>query len=157
MYICDYKDRLEIENGEVVRILTATARKDFTKSLEIYKEYESGKKVCRNLYYSMYGYRVAFPNDVVSMYSNGTCSYIQDLEKYEECEIHAFKFYSYKLSENDKKNVISIYPDFKYVINKWNGTISQTLEVLRIWKEHKDIEFMLCAGFQNIALNKMII
>ena len=52
MHFCDYFDRLEIENGELVRILTARAKAKKMKGreLDVFKEYESGKTVCRNVY-----------------------------------------------------------------------------------------------------------
>ena len=55
MNVCNYFDRLEIENGELVRVLNAVPRatKKSHLSLDVYKEYETGRCQCRNLYTSM--------------------------------------------------------------------------------------------------------
>ena len=157
MNICTYTDRLEIENGNLVRILKAIpkAKKMGGRELDIYKEYESGATFCRNVYYNyMGGYRVAFPNEKTSLYKEGYCSFIQELEDYGKCDIPAFFYCSRDPNEEEKQLIISLYPDFKYVLKKWNGTIAKTLRLLRLWKEHKEIEFMLAAGYEEVAFNK---
>ena len=157
MNICTYADRLEIENGQLVRILKALpkAKKMKGRELDIYKEYENGVTLCRNLYYNACGgYRVAFPNEKTSLYREGYCSFIQELEEYGKCSIPAFKYYSRDPNEEEKELIISLYPEFKYVLKKWNGSIYKTLELLSLWKEHKEIEFMLAAGFEVMAFNK---
>lgn len=155
MNICDYFDRLEVERGKLVRIVMANARKkkDSHKKLDVYKEYESGKCACRNLYTSLSGYRVAFPNETTSLYKEGCCSFVQKLERWGEC-IKMKSMPSRTLDDVEREMIVAKYPDFKYVLAKWNGSIEKTLEVLRIWKEHKEIELVLAAGFERIALNK---
>ncbi len=157
MHLCDYFDRLEIENGQLVRILTAKARakKMNGRELDVYKEYENGNTVCRNVYYnSMGGYRIAFPKEMTSLYREGYCPYEQKLEEYGECNIPAFYWYSRDPNEQELELIYSLYPDFKYVMKKWHGSISKTLVLLRIWKEHKEVEFMLAGGYTEIAFNK---
>ena len=157
MNLCNYYDRLEKENGELVRIVNAVPRaKDKQDlSLDVYKEYESGICECRNLYTSMCGYRVAFPDEVTSLYHNGTCLFIQKLDDFEKTKkIAAFQFYSQPLDEKSKCFILSKYPDFKYVLNKWSGSIAKTMNVLSIWKDHKEIELLLAVGYERLALNK---
>lgn len=157
MHLCDWLDRLEIENGELVRIITARAKAKKMKgrSLDVFKEYESGKTICRNIYYgSMGGYRVAFPKELTSLYREGYCQFEQKLEKYGECNIPVFKYYSRDLNEQEKELICSLYPDFKYVLKKWSGSIARTLELLRIWKCHKEVEFVLAGGYTSLAFNK---
>ena len=157
MHFCDYFDRLEIENGELVRILTARAKAKKMKGreLDVFKEYESGKTVCRNVYYgSMGGYRVAFPKEMTSLYREGYCPFEQKLEKYGECRIPAFQWYSRDLNDKEKELICSLYPDFKYVLKKYQGSIVGTLALLRIWKEHKEVEYVLAGGFKYLAFNK---
>lgn len=153
---CDFVDRIELRNGELVRIIKAVARtkKDNGKSLDVYEEYENGKAVCRNLYYSMTGYVVGFPNETNSLYKNGSCSFFQPLDEYGECDLPTFFYYSRYLNDEEKALVESAYPDFKYCLKKWKGTIAETLCALRFWKKHKEIEFLLAAGFKRIALSK---
>ena len=155
MNVCDYYDRLSVERGKLVRIVMANARKksESYKKLDVYKEYESGKCVCRNLYTSMTGYRVGFPNEVNSLYRNGSCSFFQKLDKWGECN-KMMSMPSRTLVDVEREMIVKKYPGFKYVLEKWNGSIDKTLQVLRIWKEHKEIEIVLAAGFERIALNK---
>ena len=157
MNLCDYFDRLEIENGKLVRILTAKARAKRMKGreLDVFKEYEGGHTVCRNVYYgTMGGYRVAFPNEKVSLYREGYNTFEQKLEEYGECRIPAFQYHSRKLNEQEKELICSKYPDFKYVLKKYEGTIAETLELLKIWKEHKEVELVLACGFTSLVFNK---
>lgn len=152
MTICNFTDRLEIVNGELCRIVTAEAKKTY-KILDVYREFESGKTECRNLYYSMYGYRVGFPEDVNSLYRDKCLSFIEKLENYGPCN-QIKGFYSFPVQEQEKKLIISKYPEFKYVLNKYEDTIQNTLSALRIWKEHKEIELVLASGFVKVALNR---
>ncbi|SEP83382.1 PcfJ-like protein [Treponema bryantii] len=157
MYVCDYSDRLKIVKGEVVRIVTAYPKRkaESHRKLDIYREWENGDSECRNLYYNGYsGYRVAFPKDVVSLYNNGTCTFEQNLEKWGDAStVKVFRWYSDIISEKDRAVILSKYPEFKWVLNKWKSTLAKTMIALRIWKEHKEVEFLLSAGFECVALN----
>lgn len=152
MTICDYIDRLEIENNNLVRIVTATSRKDSAKSLDIYKEYENGDAVCRNLYYSMYGYRVGFPGEKNSLYRNNCLEFDETLESYGECK--KIDFYSRKLTAQEKLLVANKYIGFSYILKKHDLTINTAFKILRIWHIFPEIEFVLDTGFEHLALNK---
>jgi hypothetical protein len=153
MTICDYSDRLEIVDGELCRIVTAYDRKDQSRKLDVYREFESGKTECRNLYYSMYGYMVGFPDEINSYYKNSCCTFIQKLDDYGACN-EIKKFYSFPIGEKEKSLIVSKYPDFRYVLNKYNDTIKNTMLALNIWKKHKEVEYILASGFVKVALNK---
>lgn len=88
MHICKYCDRLETIGGELVRIVTATATRRGYEYLEqdVYREYESGKTESRHLYISMYGYRVAFPGEKVSLYSGGYYPYTEEKKSLKNAE-----------------------------------------------------------------------
>lgn len=152
MTICNFTDRLEIVNGELCRIVTAEAKKTYNV-LDVYREFESGKIECRNLYYSMYGYRVGFPGEVNSYYKNSCCTFMQNLDEYGDCnKIKAF--YSFPIGEKEKCLIISKYPDFKYVLNKYSDTIENTMLALDIWKAHKEVEYILASGYVKVALSR---
>ena len=156
MHVCDYSDRLKIINGQLVRVVTATpkSKKLAGKKLDVYIEFESGRCQCRNLYTSMCGYRVAFPDEVTSLYRNGCCDFVQKLDHFTEVQkLDAFTYYSRKITEEDIMLICGKYPEFKYVLQKWNATLAKSLDALSIWKEHKDIEFMLSEGYESLALN----
>lgn len=74
MHKCTFCDRIEIENGQLVRVVTAfpVANKLKDKRLDVYKETESGECFCRNLYYSSVGgYYIAFPGEKNSLWRKG--------------------------------------------------------------------------------------
>ena len=150
---CYYTDRLELENGELVRIVTATAVKDSEKKLDVYKQYENGRCVCRNIYYSYAGYFVAFPGDITSLYSNKTCQFLQELDDWGECK--RISFVSRLLNDDEKDIVIQKYSDFKYILRKFPVSIENTFLQISIWKDHKEIEYVLASGFDKVAMNKM--
>lgn len=151
MHRCEYKDRLTVCNGELVRVVNAEYKiKGDSNSLDVFREHENGYTECRNLYYSQIGgYFVGFPGER-NKYFN---CFIQKLDQYEECRLPAFDYYSRHIKECEKDLIISLYPDFKYVFNKWSGSIHNVLVVLRIWKEHPEVEFLLAAGFMNLVFN----
>lgn len=157
MTICYFSDRLEAVEGQLVRTVNAVERnkrkgKDQRRTLDVYREFEDGYAECRNLYYCMYGYRVGFPHDENSMYYNGSCSFTEKEEKFDLCkEMH---FDSRPLTEAERELVIQKYPAFSYTLKKWRGTIRETLKALAVWKKHPEVEFILSAGFKNIAFNK---
>ena len=156
MNLCNYYDRLEIENGELVRVVNAVPRatKKSHLSLDVYKEYESSKSQCRNLYTTMCGYRVAFPDEVVSLYRNN-CEYIQKLDDWADVDkLNAFYGYSGGLDEKSRELILGKYPDFIYVLNKWSGSIAKVMDVLVVWKSHKEVEMMLAVGYERLVLNK---
>ena len=98
---------------------------------------------------------MAFPDEVTSLYSNGCCSFVQELEEFADVKrIPAFHYYSGSVDAVSKKLIIEKYPEFKYVMRKWSGTLADTLDARAIWQNHKEVEFVLAAGWTTLALNK---
>lgn len=153
MTICDYEDRLDLLDGKLVRVIKATSRskRQPKRTLDVYREDEDGNAVCRNLYSSCYnGYRVGFPNDTTNI--NGY-TYVEELQDWGECPRLTF-FPSRPLTEAEKALVVGQYPEFRYVLAKWQGSIVDTMKALDLWKEHKEIELVLASGYQSVAFNK---
>lgn len=151
---CHYADRLDIEDGNFVRIVTATDVKDSGKKLDVYKQYENGSCVCRNIYYSYSGYFVAFPDEITSLYGNKnrTCQFIQKLDEWGDC--NRMSFASRVLNDNEKNIVIQKYAGFRYMLQKFPVSIEKTFLQLAIWKEHNEIEYVLASGFDKVAMNR---
>ena len=153
MTSCNYEDRIEVEDGKLVRVVKATSRskKQSVRTLDVYKEYEDGKTVCRNLYRGYCGgYYVGFPNDQEKYYGR---TYTMDLQDWDDCgKLNVCL--SRPLSEQEKALVVGAYPEFRYVLKKWEGGIEKTMAALALWQEHKEIELVLARGFQSVALNK---
>jgi len=150
MYQCNYTDKICIVNDKLCRVITAQAKRRGCehKILDVYREFETGEAECRHLYYSMYsGYRVCFPADK-DIYGN-----ICELDSFGNCK--PLKCFPYRyLIEEEIELITSLYPDFKYTLNKWQAMTNNVFIALNIWKEHKEIEFLLAAGWEYIALNK---
>lgn len=161
MHKFEAKDRIYIDNGVLVRVVTASTDLKHKKTLtvhyesDVYQEDENGQYKCRYLFYSNFGagYRVVYPGETDNLYgSYGGTDFVQQVEEMSECA----KLYlaSGAITEQEKELIYSKYPDFKYVLNKWTGTREKILEVLIIWKEHKEIELMLAAKMENLVFTK---
>ena len=157
MLISQYKDRLEVEWGKLVRVVTAHPIRKCYEDLyyDVYKIDEDGKATCRNIYTGYYGKVVAYPgvkNTTSDYYgSEGIKAYWDD--PFTEC--NELNYFSSKLLEaSDRYKIVSLYPQFKYVLNKWNGTIAETIEVLKIWKDFPEVEYLLAGKYFNIVFNR---
>lgn len=157
MHRFESKDRIYNDNGVIVRIVTAMTdikKKSLTTHYEtdVYMEDENGVRKCRCLYYSNFGggYRVIYPGEVGSLYgNNGGNTFIQEDEEYGPC--NELCIASGAITDFEKELICSKYNDFRYVLNKWSGSRAKVLEVLKIWKEHKEVELMLAAKMYNLV------
>lgn len=144
-------ERLEIENGQIVRIVTATY-KDF--SLDVLKEYEDGTFYARNLEWSnMAGWLVTFPGEKVRYrYTNG--SYIQELEDWYELRCDC-NMWSQSQIPFDKTIFINACPELKYFFMKFNVNTSykELLALVRQYKKYPNIETLIEKGLYSLALN----
>lgn len=148
---CTWSDRIEIENGRLVRIVTAhaVAKKMNGTALDVYREDEDGNVQTRSLYLSyMGGYFVDF--------SDG-------MEWGEWKHIGAFG--SCPVTSEELEVVCAKYPVFKYTVDKLiklsdekslspflsNETVFNTLQ---FWKKHPQIELLIGAGFERVAYNR---
>ena len=123
-------------------------------NFDCYKEYETSTDVCRNLYRNFYNYLgVEFPKEIVWNYR--TKRHVRrGYDEWDEvcCGVHIETgFYP---TEREKKIICDKYPAFRYVLNKWSGTRSQTMAVLKVWKEHPEVELPLSLGYYDIIFNK---
>ena len=150
MYLCNFTDEIRIVYDKLCRVVNAQAKKRGYqwKTLDVYREFETGETECRHLYYSIYGgYRVCFPGDI-DYYGN-----ICQLDFFSECrKITCFLYRA--LTEREKELITGRYPEFKYTLKKWEAKTNNVFLAINFWKEHKEIEFMLAAGFENVALTK---
>lgn len=155
---CAYYDRIEIVDGKLTRIVMAVraaTRRQPHAELDIYREFEDGHAECRNLYVGMYGYYVSFPDEFDSVYKHRVSQFVQELQAWGGCDlIKAFP--SGFPTQHQKEIIVNMYPAFKYVLGKWCGNIRDTFRVLRIWKEHREIELPLSAGFEHVAMSKSL-
>lgn len=159
----DWYDRIEAENGQIVRIVTAEwvdKRHGYkVYSVDVYKEDDSGRSWNQNLYQNMwYGYVVCFPG--LPVYDNKSSWYydmtIAEEEGYwERSRLSSVSFsWSDDVTEADKELVCLLYPDFRYVLEKYKMSNKwELMKKLRIWILHKEVELLLAAGFEKVAMN----
>lgn len=159
-----WSDRITLDKkkNEIVRIVNARSNQKIIPGLkrgeqtsfDCYKQYETSPAICRNLYRNFYNIlEVEFPKELVWNYK--TKSHVR--RGYDEwCETFSGVHINtpYYLTDIEKKIICDKYPNFKYVLNKWNGTKSQTMDVLNEWKVHPDIELPLSLGYYDVCFSK---
>lgn len=159
-----FTDRITLDkkNNEIVRIINARSnqkkipglKKGEQTSFDCYKQYETSPDVCRNLYRNFYNYlAVEFPKEVVWNYR--TKRHVRrGYDEWDEvcCNVNLETYF--QPTEREKKIICDKYPAFKYVLNKWSGTRAQTMKVLKVWKQHPEVELPLSLGYYDIIFNK---
>lgn len=157
----DYHDRIEAENGQIVRILNAewVDKRHGGKvySVDVYKESDSGEAWSQNLYASMYGgYAVAFPGLPRNPRNNSW--YYDTSIAQEEGFFNMGHLSKVGWSDTPTKAEIDLvcefYPDFRYVVKKFKlKSKAELMEKLRMWIPHHEVELLLAVGFEKIAMS----
>lgn len=152
MHRVNYYDSIVVQDGLITRLVTAEWR-DLT--LTVYKEIENKTQLVRNVYLSSVGgYMVAFPGERIG---SGYYSYWGDqkevLQDWRETSRLPLGKYRSLLPE-EQEIIINKYPAFKYILKKFPLKTDNLMQILAIWKDHPDVEFLLQAGYSNIALDK---
>ena len=158
----DWYDRIEAENGQIVRILRAEwvdkRHGGAVYSVDVYKENDDGEAWSQNLYSSVWGGScVAFPglprNESYNGWYHDTS--IAQEEGYSALGRLSRVGWSGPVTEAEKELVCSFYPDFIYVCKKYKFTSRLDLmDKLRAWIPHHEVELILAAGFEKVAMNK---
>ena len=164
MHKPSWSDRITLDKkkNEIVRIVNARSNQKIIPGLkkgeqtnfDCYKEYETSHDVCRNLYRNFYNcLGVEFPNETVWNYR--TKRHVKrGYDEWEEVVCNVNIKTPFQPTEREKKIICDKYPAFRYVLNKWSGTRSQTMAVLKAWKEHPDVELPLALGYYDIIFCK---
>lgn len=158
-----WEDRFETDKrGNIILVTNARGmglnesnRLKIHCEFDCLKTYEDGRQFCRNLYFSnMGGYMVDFPQEYLYNYGH------QQKQK------RGYDYYyrtrqnvnlpSFGFTERDRAIILSKYPDFMYVLDKWKGfhTKRDVLNILRIWLEHPEIELPLSLGYEKVCFTK---
>ena len=174
-----YFDRIEIEyDYETERaFLVRTVRADWfdkknrqLKQLDVYREYETGtyyeeqRFFARNVVSTMMGYLVFYPNEKIissGYYYGGNNKAANEPEDWTDygTERVGGLYPSNNTSDTDIENVLKVYPDFKYVINKINrADLNNPLlfDILNVYKKHPEVEGLCKLGLYRIALNQQL-
>lgn len=159
-----FQDRITLDKkkNEIVRIINARSNQKIIPGLkkgeqtnfDCYKQYETSPDVCRNLYRNFYNYLgVEFPKEIVWNYR--TKRHVRrGYDEWDEvcCNVNLETYL--QPTEREKKIICDKYPAFRYVLNKWSGTRSQTMAVLKVWKEHPEVELPLSLGYYDVCFSK---
>ena len=162
---CEYVDRIEIEydyeteTRYLVRIVNARYKNN---SLDVMKEIEPNVLENEPVYYyrniefsNMGGYLVSFPGEVYR-YRYSLDKYTVKVEDWADYSSKFMLYCSNIIDDRSAANIIEVYPNFKYVLNKMNPNdkrIERIFELLQVWKKHPEIEGLCQLGFYEIALN----
>ena len=176
---CYYEDRIEIEyDWETERqFLVRTVRADWydkknsqLKQLDVYREYETGtyygndRFFARNIVSTMMGYLVFYPGEriIQTGYWYGgnqiAANEPEDWQTYGTERIGGC-YPENKTSDRDIENVLKVYPNFKYIINKINRAELNNpllMDIINVYKEHPEVEGLCQLGLYRIALNKQL-
>ena len=160
--IWDDRITLDKKKNEIVRIINARSNQKIIPGLkkgeqtnfDCYKQYETSPDVCRNLYRNFYNYLgVEFPKETV--YNYRTKRHVKrGYDEWDEVCCNVNIDTPYYPTEREKKIICDKYPAFRYVLNKWCGTRSQIMAVLKVWKEHPEVELPLSLGYYDIIFCK---
>ena len=155
-----WEDRFEIDKRGNIILITNARGMGLNESnrLKIYcefdclKTYEDGRQYCRNLYFSYFGgYYVDFPQEYLYNYGH------QKKQKrgydYYQRTGQNVNLPSFAFNNHDRDIILSKYPDFMYVIDKWKGvhTKREVFDILRIWQKHPEIELPLALGYEKVC------
>ena len=146
-----FEDVVTIEDGVLFRTVIAkwgaTKRRD-SGCHAVYRIDENGNESCRALMYSCYsGYRI----DETELknrkwYSPGISLDIFKFGRYEQLR---------SFDGTDAERIYRIYPDFKYVVQKAGEmTVAKMFNILIAWKKNHNVELLIGAKLDNLALNK---
>ncbi len=157
----DWHDRLELEDGQIVRIVWAEwidkRHNNKFYSVDVYKENDAGEAWSQNLYCSIWGgCTVMFPGLPRNDRKN-SCYYdmsIAEEEGFSVMDRLSSIGWSDDITKADEELVCSLYPDFKYVFKKYHFTDKRDLmKKLMMWIPHHDLELLLAAGFEKVGMN----
>ena len=159
-----YEDRFEYDKrGNLILITNARGRGyDTNRKLTLecqfdcLKTYENGDQFCRNLYFNyLSGYYVEFPQEYYSYFNYSAQKKPRGYERYAKA-LQNIKLDSFGFNDHDAEIIYRKYPNFKYVVNKWKGLHSkrEMLDILRVWKEHPEIELPLSLGYVKVCFTK---
>ena len=160
-----FEDRFEYDKrGELVLITNARGRGyDENGKLKLQcefdclKTFENGTQLCRNLYINNFygGYYVEFPDEYYPSVKHNWKLARRGYEHYGKCN-SLCNVPSFGFTDSDAEIIYKKYPNFKYVIQKWNGwhTKRDIMYTLQVWKEHPEVELPLSLGYEKVIYSQ---
>ncbi len=147
-----FEEEIFIENGLLTRLVYGIWKGN---KVAIYKEDDGDNHYCKNCdVVFMNGWMMSIPGETYRQY--GYTYTVKEEEWWSIREPLGWSEWERReaLKAEFAKLAVELYPDFKYVLKKWEPvTTSQMMEALIIWKEHPDVEFLLAMKFENLAFS----
>lgn len=142
-----YEDRIAVENGHIVRIVNASwpdRRRYKAGNVDVFRIDDEGKVNVKCLCFNYIGGYFVDTDD--------------DMEEWDEpiISLNAFRYDKTDiLRKKDYDILVSVYPEFKYTLNKalpLNRT--SAMELLIAWKKNPKVELLVGAKLNRLVLNK---
>lgn len=146
-FICE--DRIEVEDGQLVRIVNARwANKKTSGNLDVYKLYEDGRELVRNLSFNYFGFYYLHTSEV---------------DEWSEPVITLGSFRngrSMDVTDSEMELVKSRYPEFRWMLDKamasYCGAMTRATmwKFLEAWKRWPECERLLNGGYEKLCLSE---
>lgn len=144
-----YSDRLEVEDGRIVRTVVASwnaTKKHEAGSVEVYRIDDEARQYTAHLVFNCYTGYLVDGGDVDEEY------WAEPVMK-----LAAFRNgNSEPLTKHDRDLIEMVYPDFLYTIDKAQGRLfrADVMNLLIAWKKNPKVELLVGAGLDCLKLNK---
>jgi hypothetical protein len=144
--IDEYEDRIEVEEGRIVRTVNASwnERRAFgAGDIDVYRMSDDGKESVKCLYFSKIGGYMVDTRDDAGTWWEPIIS------------LGAFRnYYTGMMTEADRELIVSVYPEFRYTLKKAGQIRRATAMKLLIgWKKNPKIELLVGAGLNRLVFN----
>lgn len=149
MYKCIFKERIELEHGQLVRVTNAmwNNKRYGHGNMDVFKLYEDGRKMCRNLCFCYLG-----------------CYMLEDIDNPDDvwCEprIECKSFvdgFGNIISDEEVQLIKDRYPGFRWMLDKcrtYYGGIAFIWDSFKAWKLWPECERLVNAGFFKLAFSQ---
>ena len=147
-----FTDYISKCRGMVVRYVLATwpaTRSHTAGSVTVYREFENGKKQVRKFCYQPISGYFIDPRD-----SDKWVSAIM------ECNAisNGYNVYGHALTDKEIETIVDVHPNFKWTLQKagWCNC-AKALKLLQQWIKDPNIELLVGAHYDSLALNKSFV
>lgn len=147
---CIFEDRIEVEDGRLVRIVNARWGSKSVKpgNLDVFKHYEDGECLCRNLdFHYIAGYSV-YVEDGVEEWG----------KPWMDCKAFTDER-SFPMTGSDAEKFKSRHPGFRWMLDKLMSahrdlTKAKAFKFLNAWKLWPECERLLSGGYEKLCLSE---
>lgn len=144
-----FEERIEMEKGVLVRVTNArwATKRDGSGDMDVFKIYEDGRELCRNLCYTRLGGYLL--EDVMP-------------DEWSEPLMKCQKFhdgFGNAILTAEKDLLTKKYPGFRWMLQKGEDyqrgmQIAEAWELLNAWKRWPESERLLNGGYWKLAVSK---